>query len=350
MVTSARTIELIDHDAALERLQMPQGLEAKTVTVAKRPRFTYTQNGFVLTLNPRVSLPLLTETVLENVLEVAGIPKGLAKKTPEKLIAPLVEYHLGRLDKVRVISDARGLVGLAPTDKTHPIFSPEKTLAALQKQFPGVLHQQALLDDRFNINLLTITSDQRHKLEEHLAPGTHSSLPDGGDPFMGGAHIRVNALGLEAPLIEPYMVRLVCTNGAIHAEYISGRGDKGYGEGDEIWQWFRDGMTAAAGAITPIMNTYSNMLGHEIPEGEQRMLAVEGMIRQTRLPRDMAQAVRDSAIANPPKTMYDLFNMLTEVSTHHTKGLENQVKYMRRAGEQATPDQMALYCPTCHRN
>jgi hypothetical protein len=88
----------------------------------------------------------------------------------------------------------------------------------------------------------------------------------------------------------------------------------------------------------------------EIGEGEERVLALEGMIRAARLPRHMADPMRDAAIAHPPRNMYDLYNLLTYVSTHHARNFGEQVQAMQRAGEQAEPGHHARYCPTCRRN
>jgi hypothetical protein len=64
----------------------------------------------------------------------------------------------------------------------------------------------------------------------------------------------------------------------------------------------------------------------------------------------MADPMRDAAVAHPPRNMYDMYNLLTYVSTHNARNFSEQVQAMQRAGDQAEPGHHARYCPTCRRN
>lgn len=345
-------LDLLTQDQALERLTLPNGLRADTLNVGRRPRIQKDGDEYVLRLNPRSEIPIRTTEARDDLLHVVGIPKALATSTPEKLLVPVVEHQLGGMDRLVVVSDEEnGLRTVRQGKDLMPTLEPARTLEAIQEQFPEVLYQQAAVDPQtFQADVLAITHDQVQRLEEYLQPGQHSSLPRGGDPFRAGVHVRFSPLGTTDPLIQPYMVRLVCTNGAVHQEYMA-RWGRGYGEGDELYQWFREGLEHAAGSLNPIMNRYAGMVGEELPQdGEQRMLAVEGMIRAARLPRTMSTAVRDMAIANPPRTLYDVWNMLTRVATHHTSNFGEQLRRMTTAGTLVEPEQHHRFCPTCGRN
>lgn len=346
------SITLMDAQEALTRLEMPKGLRLQTLGVgAAGAKISRTHGQYTLRFSRKHTYPILTEEAMDSLFEAAHVPKSLGKNTPEEMVTPILEYHLGKLERVTAITDNGGLVRLVMEGDRQPAFDPTETLEHIQSLYPDTRYQQAVLSpDYSTMNLLTIIQQEPERLEKYLKPGTHQILPKGGDPFMAGAHLKLSPLGLEAPTIEPYMVRLVCTNGAIHAEYISAWGGTGYGEGDEVWQWFREGMTKAVESSSRVMDSYGEMTTHEIPDGDQRMLAVEGMIRAARLPREMATAIRDRAISDPPHTMFDLWNIFTAVATHNTPKVGDQIKYMRRAGDQVASSTLHQYCPTCHRN
>lgn len=342
-------LPLMTRDQVLERLTMPQGLRAQQVTTdARGPKLEVKGENLTLRLSRKHQFPVTPEA-LPSILDMAGIPAGLAKRTPTNLLAPLIEYHLGSQDKMLAVWSDNGLVRLQDLDKTFPIFEAEETLQNIATQFPEAKYQKAAMRDDLSYDLLAITHDNPQILADKLAPGTHEFLPKDGDPFRAGVHLHMSPIGAVSPRIEPYIVRLVCTNGAIHAEYLSAWDKKGYGERDELWHWFRQGMQDSADRVNTIFDTYTEMMRHEIPPGEPRMLAVEGMIKEAKLGKEAASTLRDKAIAVQPATMYDLYNLLTDVATHYAKDLEDEVKRITRAGQMAKAGPVS-WCPTCHRN
>lgn len=344
-------IALMEPKEALDRMDFPDGLKAETITINRRsiPKLQRTEDGFTLRFGTKVEFPLERQEAINSIYDLTGVPKWHATHTPDTLIAPLLEHHLREQEAVLAITDDQGLQRLVGMKDLHPVLSPERTMEEIVQRYPEVQFQKVQSDGQ-TADVLAITHNDEKHLQELLQPGLHQFLPQGGDPFRAGFHLRFSPLGIVEPMIEPYLVRLVCLNGAIHAEYLSAFPGKGYGEGDEVWHWFRQGLDHVGGSIDEVMGKYAGMVGEEIPEGDGRILALEGMVRAARLNRPMADAMRDQAVAHPPQNMYDLYNILTYVSTHNTKNFDSQVQAMRRAGQQAEIGEHAQYCPTCHRN
>ena len=215
-------------------------------------------------------------------------------------------------------------------------------------QWPELKFQDAQISkDAYQADILAITHDDERRLADLLSPGQHVFLPDGGDPFRAGVHIGFNQMGMTAPLIEPYLLRLVCRNGAIHAEYLHEEWGRGYGEGDELWQWFQEGLQASDLAVNNVMDKYRDMVGQTI-EDKDRSAAVEGYIRQARLGGDDAQVIRAQAMNEPPRNQYDLFNMATATATHRqNKSLSEMLKQQRRAAGNVGAHAHQGYCPAC---
>ena len=343
-------LPLLSGEDMLQALAVPGNLSAQAITLGRKPRIERDGETWAVKLNNDTTLALKDRAALDSLADLVSIPKSLIRTTPERLVIPLVEYHLGQMEKVVAITDDLGIIQVEHPKDLKPAMKAEDVLAHIAERFPQVLYQRGEANQKdHRVDLLAITHDQPHKLEDFLAQGGHHSLPDGGDPFRAGIHVRFSPLGIVPPMVEPYLVRLICTNGAIHQEFITEWGGRGFGEGDELWQWFRDGMNQAADSIDTVMHQYAHMVGEALPEGQERLLAVEGMIRAARLPRAMATALRDQAIIDPPRTMYGAWNLLTRVATHHSADLNEQVRRMSTAGNLAQPTQHHQFCPTCRR-
>lgn len=347
---TARDIELMTAEDVLGGLNFPSGLEHTILTPNKRTRLQKDGDSYVLRFHNGPDFPLDNPQVIDSLFDLTGLPKSLSK-SPDHLVAPLLQHHIQTVDKVVAISDNDGLMKLERADRMGPALAADKVMEVMAEKFPEVMYHQAhVADDGLTLDLLAITHNDTKKLEEVIQPGLHAFLPDGGDPFRAGVHLKFSPMGVVRPLIEPYMVRILCRNGAIHAEYLSEFGGTGYGEGDDMWQWFRQGLDHVGGAIDDVMSKYGQLVAEPIPEGEERMLAVNGMIRAARLPVHMADAIRDQAIANPPRTAFDMFNLMTYTATHQAKGFEQQLRAMTKAGANAEPGVHSQWCPACHRN
>jgi len=217
-------------------------------------------------------------------------------------------------------------------------------------QWPEVKFKDAQMGGNYATDIVAITHDEERRLEELVTPGLHEFLPSGGDPFRAGVHIHTNPMGLSAPEIEPFTYRLVCLNGAVHTEYLHNAWGRGYGEGDELWQWFREGLQASDMAVGNIMGKYAEMIGETILPND-RARVIEGYARQARLGTEDRQALRDQAMNEPPRNMYDLFNLATATATHRGhKTLQEMLSHQRRATvNTTTADAHGHYCPTCKR-
>lgn len=348
--TLEKQLVFLTPDEALAKLTLPNGLKAQQVDVGRRVKLERSDSGgYSLRLNSSESYPILREEAMDSIIDAVKIPKRLAKTSPEKLLYPLVEHHLRQQERLMTVTDDGGLVRLFQAVDPHPVMTGEQVLETMLKSYPEVKFQHAMISPTDgDANLLAITRDEVQRLETLLQPGTYISLPKEGEAFRGGLHVCFNSLGLAAPKVEPYLVRLVCTNGAVHAQFVSQWG-RGYGEGDDLWQWFRQGIEAAHASMDEIFDSYAHMVGEALPDGAERTMAVEGLIRQARLPKALANALRDRAIGNPPQTMYDLWNHFTAIATHYPADLQEQIGMMTTAGKLAQ-ETHHRFCVSCGRN
>ena len=350
----------LSQEEIVERLTIPGDLRAMATEVSPRAKVEETVDGEVhvrFNSDKKQSFTIAGPEAMESLFNFTGIPKSLGKEYPSKLITPLLTHALQKKDGVVTVVDGDGrLLNVSDQAKLKPVMAAEQVLEHIREQWPEVQWQDGEIsspkgDRAYGADLIAITHNDVERLEQRVDRNLHQRLPAGGDPYRAGIHAHFNPMGITEPLIEPYIQRLVCLNGAIHSEYLSHEWGRGFGEGDDLWQWFRDGLIASNVAIGGVMDKYAEMVGQTFETGTDRARAVEGFIRSARLTREDAQAVRDGAIANPPETQYDLFQLATATATHGgSKSLEQLLNRQRVAASTASHPHIDRFCPTCNRN
>lgn len=334
------TVTTLSSEEVLAKLTPPGDLRVRKLEVG--PRTAVKVHGGVPYLSTGKSLMPFAPDGLDHVLRTSRLPAGELKEAPATVYAPMLTWLLQRQERLAVV-EKEGMVSDVIPATRAPVVETERALAVIAKALPEARYQMASLTPDFKADLIAI-SDSR---EVVLQPGRHAILPKGGDPFKGGVHVSFSPLGVTAPLVEPYLVRLVCVNGAIHAEYLHQYG-KGYGEGDDVWHFFRQGIKDARDAVKGILDKYHHMAEDALdPEHVSRL--VEGMIRESKLGPEVANTFRARVMDYPPRTMYDLWNHLTYVSTHLYENVAQRVRAMTRAGAIADAESHQRVCPTCRR-
>ena len=349
-----QAITWLENDDVLERLSIPDGISARPLDINRSAKFEVRKDG---TMNVRFNrdkdqvFTIEDPEAMKSMAEFAGISQDMAKKFPQELVTPLVSYGIKLRDGVVVVADEDNrIVNVQDRSKLQPIMPAEAVLEHMLAQWPEVKFKDAQMGRGYGTDIVAITHDEERRLEELVQPGLHQFLPAGGDPFRAGVHIHTNPMGLSAPEIEPFTYRLICLNGAVHTQYLHDAWGRGFGEGDEVWQWFRDGLQASDMAVGNIMGKYAEMIGETI-EPNARAAVVEGYARQARLGNEDKQALREQAMNEPPRNMYDLFNLATATATHRGhKTLQEMLNHQRRATvNTTTADAHGHYCPTCKR-
>lgn len=173
-----------------------------------------------------------------------------------------------------------------------------------------------------------------------------------GDLIQAGAMVQFSPIGTVVPTVESFAMRLACTNGAVSNEVLRNFrfGGDGGSAGD-FWPWLRRSVRDAVNSIDAIVARWHQMTGEEIlPEDRARVL--EGLIRNARLPKEAADAVRSRAIQEPPRNSYEAMQLLTWATSHaidHRRNPMAVVRAQARAADFASEERHAMVCPLCHR-
>jgi hypothetical protein len=119
------------------------------------------------------------------------------------------------------------------------------------------------------------------------------------------------------------------------------------GEGDDLWQWFRQSLRSAYGSLDGIINRYREMIDERIP-ADRRAMMLEAMLQESRITGEDADVIRARAIEAPPRNTYELLNILTWASSHVIREPQRRLRAMSTAAAFTGRREHAQICPLCH--
>jgi len=167
-----------------------------------------------------------------------------------------------------------------------------------------------------------------------------------GDLVRAGALVQFSPINTIQPVVQSYVLRLMCTNG-VSTKTVLAEFTGGHGEGDDVWQWFRQSVRAAGQALGAIVNRYQQMIKERIP-ADQRASMLEALLRQAGITGRDAEVVRAQAIEQPPRNTYELLNLVTWASSHIISEPKNIQRALNATATFTDETEHASVCPLCH--
>ncbi|MBI4416384.1 MAG: hypothetical protein HY557_05320 [Euryarchaeota archaeon] len=173
-------------------------------------------------------------------------------------------------------------------------------------------------------------------------PKRRAAVP--GDYLASGVHVAYSPTAILAPVVEGYVVRLACANGAVTRETLI-RFSPRDGAGGEDW------LAEAAervydAAIDPVVTRLRKMARVVLNGRGQRFLDHLG--ERLGLDQALIRAIRRQYRADGGRTLYDAWNALAFVATHNARVSRDQElagHLLRAAGDTA---QHIEVCQACH--
>jgi len=268
------------------------------------------------------------------VLKFMGLPKAVAARLQTRTLQSTATDLLTSSPPFSMVTDLEGQVtDLVKADR--PPLAIERVVQEAEEAVTGLDFHRV------------------HVLEPHVVRlecvGSQERPVHRGDLIKAGALLHFSPLGTVEPVVQSYGLRLICTNGQVAEEVIETfkrqRGGGG-GEGDELWQWFRESIRQAYGSIGQVVDRYQALEGQRITPRD-RAMALEGLLHQAGIQGEMAEAVRAHALEHPPRNEYDLLNILTYATSHILEDPTGIARAQRTAGEFTSEEQHRRRCPTC---
>jgi len=323
----------LDRTEVLERLEPITNVQLRQVEHTPRTRVMVSPEMVSFRPGGGQRIMEFAKAGIESMGDFIGVPLRVMGKLQPDTFSDVATQLLARKEHYGLMVKDGAITGVAKHQSAHPV-NPERVLKAIDSAIPHADYHRVMLMDGQTVNL-EIVGDRRQAVHR-------------GDMVQAGAFVTFSPVGTVDPLVQSYVLRLACTNGVtdttILREYQFGRGG---GEGDEVWQFFRNSVRDAYNSVGQITERYKQMLNERIRDSE-RVMMLEAMLREAKITGEDADAVRALALERPPQNTYDLMNLITYASSHVLERPQQIVRAQRAAADFAHTHEHARECPICH--
>lgn len=318
----------------LEHMEPILNTQVREVEHNPRTRVLVTPEAVTFRPGGGQRLMEMTAGGVQSMANFVGLPQPLAAKLRPETFGNVATELLNSKNRYSLVVKDGAITNVVKKGVYRTV-NPERVLRTIESAIPDVeFHRCLILDDL--ATSLEVIGDRRQPVRA-------------GDLIQAGANITFSPLGTVNPLVQSYALRLVCTNGmtdnTILREFHYGGG--GGGEGDDVWQWFRQSVRQAYGALDQIVNRYRQMIDEQVSP-EHRAQVLTAMLREAKITGRDAEAVRAMAIENPPENRYDILNLITQASSHIIERPQAVRRAQLAAAGYAHEHTDGLECPLCH--
>ena len=208
-------------------------------------------------LRPARGSPALEVADRKSLMSFAGLPLGLAGKlSPDTFSKALTELLQGQGQYSMVVKDDK-VTSLVPYGNRRAV-DPEHLLDLIEKTIPVEDYMRVMVDKQ--TASLEVAGEQTMPV---ITPdGSHTRR---GDLVKAGVMVRFSPMGVSLPYVQSYGVVLMCTNGAVAntvlAEFTGGHGG---GEGDSVWQFFRQSIRRAYNSFDKVVAGWKKLVDEKV--------------------------------------------------------------------------------------
>ena len=270
---------------------------------------------------------------IKSLATFASVPQGLTKELSPDTAGRVLTEMLSKKERYSLLLRDERVVSFADFRHCVPL-NADRVLKTIERSIGATDFHRVL------------TSDNTVQLE---VVGSRQLVVTKGDAVQAGATTIFSPLGVTSPMVQSYILRLACTNGMVAPEVLREFhfGGGGGGEGDDVWQWFRDSVRDAYRSADRVVKNCQKMRDHKIRAAD-RPLVLEALLRQAHISREVAEVVRTRAIEEPPATEYDAMNLITWASSHLIQDPRQVRRAQLAASDFASTTEHRRICPICH--
>lgn len=318
--------------AVLERLEPLTNMQVRQVEHQPKTRVVVTPDMVILKPGSGGRSIPMSENGVKAMATFIGMPTSMGQRLSPDTFGKVATELLSRKERYNLLLDEGQISDFANYHGLRTI-NPERLVSIIDRTIPDVNFHRVTLMENHSAQIEVI-GDKRQPVAR-------------GDLIQAGTMITFSPINTIKPAVQSYVLRLACTNGAtsnnIVREYGAG------GEGDDIWQWFRESIKGAYGALGGIVNRYQQMMDEKIPAA-QRAMMLEALLKEAKISGDDADAVRAQALAQPPRNTYELVNLITWASSHVIREPGRIRQALTAAATFTDETEHRRICPVCHIN
>ena len=314
----------------LEKLEPICHITARQVEHNPRTRVLVEPGQVIMRPGNGGHLIPFSENGAKALAKFVGLPQKLCNELSPELFGRVTTELLSRKERYNLLLDNGQVENLVDYRgiRNLPV---ERVLSAIEHVVPNCDYHRVSILDHYSASLEMV--------------GPRQEAVRRGDIVQAGALVNFSPINMMKPLVQSYVLRLTCTNGAtsklVLAEFTGGGG-----EGDDVWQWFRQSVRAAYQSIGDIVNRYRQMIQERIPP-EQRAGILEELLHRAGITGKEAEAVRAQAIQEAPRNTYDMMNLITWASSHIIESPDRIQRALNASATFTSESQHATICPLC---
>lgn len=320
----------MNREQVLEKLQPLSDLKLREVQHGPRTKVMVRDREINFRPGGGSLIPV-AEAGRDKFLAFTGMPQGLAGRLSDDTLGRVAGELLAKREAYQLVLKDGQIIDVSHTHPGSKTLAPERVVQAIEKAIPEATYDRLFILDSHVVSLDVVGTEERAVAR--------------GDLVRAGASVKFSPVGAMNPMVEAYVHRLVCTNGAISDTVLE---SFGYGEGDSVWHWFRQSVHKAYRSINKIVDRWQLMMREEIAPGD-RVLVLEDLLKQARLSKEASDAVRHEALERPPMNAYDAMNLITQATSHWEPEPVRVLRGRAVAARYASATEHHVVCPTCRR-
>jgi len=318
----------------LQQLEPITHTQVRQVEHGPRTRVVVTPDMVVLRPGSGGHLIPLNENGVKALTNYIGMPRSLCQQLSPDTFGRVVTELLDRKQRYNILLDNGQVIDFADYRGIRNLPT-ERVVETIERSVPSAEFHRVNLFGQYSA-MIEVVGEQRQPVVR-------------GDLIRAGALVTFSPINTIRPTVQSYVLRLACTNGMTANNVLKEFQFGGGGEGDDIWQWFRQSLRDAYRSLNAIVNRYREMRNERIP-ADQRAAMLEAMLRDARITGEDADAIRARAIEEPPRNTYDLVNLLTWASSHVVREPARIRRIQTTVATFSSEAEHRQVCPICHRN
>ena len=314
----------------LEKLQPVMGLKVHEVEHGPRTRLQVTPEEVIFNPGNRSRALTIAPEAVREITNFTGVGERLAKELRPTTFSLLITELLAAKGRYVLLAKEQQVVGIGKAGQYRPV-NAERVLGAIERAI-GESTDYARVSVLSQSVYIEVVGDKQEAVAK-------------GDLVQAGALVAFSPIGIINPSVQTYVRRLTCTNGATANYVLEGYG---YGEGDDLWQWFRKSIGRAYRSVGRVTERWQQMAREQVSPAE-RAAMLEALIKHSRLDKVSAEAVRARALEQPPTSAYDIHQLLTWATSHVVEDAGLRIRAQAVAADFSHEETHARVCPVCRR-
>jgi hypothetical protein len=276
----------------------------------------------------------LTKDAILDATSAVGLTTSYAARCPAELVAMNLDYWYRHGERELKLL-ARGGDGLGFAKGSVVPFSNlglmDAALGAIERRYgAGPVHVDYKLAHSLRLTRLRL-----------IVPESQRAVREG-DLWSAGIQIQNSLIGDEPTVLNGYLFRFWCTNGAISVAASSGNYSR-RGGGEDVYEWARRAVDEILGGLESEFTSLEALTRIPVDGDVEAAIGELGL----RLPRGFSRQIGEAFRRSSARTMYDLMNAITQAANAPEVGEQARQALMTVGGR--LPRAVAERCPQCHR-